>query len=92
MQFCDLWNNRGRLLHKDIRRIPAFLIHQLFEGAAEEQVDRNWDFRSLEIMPCQLRLALVSTNVRIGITRMAGEIVCWRAIDGASVGRRAARQ
>jgi len=80
------------LFHHNIRYIPALLIHQLLEGAAEEQVDRNWDFRSLEIMPCQLRLPLVSTNVRIGITRMAGEIVCWRAIDGAGVGRRAARQ
>ena len=92
MQLCDLWNNRGLLLHNDIRHIPAFLIHQLLEGAAEEQGDRKWNFRSLEIMPCQLRLALVSPDVRIGITRLAGEIVCWRAVDGAGVDRRAAWQ
>jgi len=105
MQLCDFWNNHDLLLHDDIRRIPAFLIHQLLEGMTEEQGDRKWDFRSqshygglckdfgsLKIMPCQLRLALVSPDVRIDITRMASEIIGRSLVCGAGVDRRAGWQ
>jgi hypothetical protein len=37
----------GLLLHDDIRHIPAFLIHQLLEGAAEEQGDTHKDLQGL---------------------------------------------
>jgi hypothetical protein len=37
----------GLLLHGDIRHIPAFLIHQLLEGAAEEQGDTLKDLQGL---------------------------------------------
>jgi hypothetical protein len=35
------------LLHHNIRRIPAFLIQQLFEGAAEEQGDTHQNLQGL---------------------------------------------
>jgi len=70
-----------------------------------EQGDRKWDFRSqspygglckdfgnLKIMPYQLRLALVSPDIRIDVTRMASEIIGRSLFGGAGVDRRAARQ
>jgi len=37
----------GLLLHDNIRHIPAFLIQQLLEGAAEEQGDTHKNLQGL---------------------------------------------